>query len=94
MPEVETRPATDITDTSAQLHGRVVDKGGSFIVEKRLEWGTQFSWDGFTSAVIGGDFDFYYDLRNLRPGTTYRFRAWARNQAGWGIRQPATFTTT
>ncbi|MCL0095781.1 SpoIID/LytB domain-containing protein, partial [Dehalococcoidia bacterium] len=93
VPTVETRPATSITETSAVLNARIVDDGGGPILERRFEWGVAPHWDYWTADVdVSGDF-FSYRLTGLTPGTTYNFRAWARNAAGWTMANTLTFTT-
>ena len=95
IPTVETRPATSISQTAAFINGRIVNNGGSAILERRFDWGTTSSCaDGWTANVgVSGDYFAYY-LTGLNPGTTYYFRAWAKNSAGWGQGSVLSFTTS
>jgi len=95
IPTVETRPASSISQTAAFLNGRVVNDGGSTILERRFDWGTTSSCaDGWTASVgVSGDYFAFY-LTGLNPGTTYYFRAWAKNSAGWGHGSVLSFTTS
>ncbi|GEM_PF-5583217 len=93
-PTVETRSAVDIAETVATINGRVISDGGSSIVERRFDWGTTSSCaDGWTASVSVLGSDFSYRLSGLNPGTTYYFRAWAKNSAGWGQGSVLSFTT-
>ena len=101
-PTVETRPATLIVQTAAMLNGRIVDDGGSSIIERRFDWGTTPSGDGWTDwtrdVSVSGDY-FWYNLTSLNPGTTYYFQPWATNRdpadpSGWGQGSILSFTTT
>jgi N-acetyl-anhydromuramyl-L-alanine amidase AmpD len=94
VPTVTTQPATLVTTTSARIWGRITSDGGAPILERRLEWGLLGTWSNFTSSVTVSGNDFYYDLTGLSPNTTYQFRAWARNSAGWGSSGAAYFTTS
>ncbi|MCD6169583.1 MAG: hypothetical protein J7J76_03395, partial [Candidatus Latescibacteria bacterium] len=74
---------------------RVVNDGGSSIIERRFDWGTTPSCsDGWTANVsVSGNYFSYY-LGSLNPGTTYYFRAWAKNSAGWSHGRVLSFQTT
>jgi len=93
-PTVETRRATSISKTGAILNGRIVNDGGSSIIERRLDWGTTPDCsDGWTANVsVSGNYFSYY-LTDLNPGKTYYFRAWAKNSAGWSWGAVLSFTT-
>lgn len=94
IPTVETRPATSVSETAAFINGRVISDGGLSIVERRFDWGTTSSCaDGWTANVgVSGDYFSYY-LTGLNSGTTYYFRAWAKNSVGWGQGSVLSFTT-
>ncbi|MDD3493832.1 MAG: PKD domain-containing protein, partial [Candidatus Thermoplasmatota archaeon] len=84
VPTVETRAATDVTTTAATIHGAVTNDGGASIVERRFDWGTTASCsDGWTDQVTVSGNSFSFRLTGLQAGTTYYFRAWAKNSAGW-----------
>jgi N-acetylmuramoyl-L-alanine amidase/FlaG/FlaF family flagellin (archaellin) len=92
-PTVATQPATLVTSSSARILGRVMSDGGASILERRLEWGISPNWTDFSSSVTVSGNDFYYNLSGLSPNTTYQYRAWARNSAGWANSSAASFTT-
>jgi len=94
LPTVETRPATSVLSFGALLNGRIVDDGGSAIIERRFDWGTTASCsDGWTADVsVSGDY-FSYFLAGLKPDTTYYFRAWAKNATGWSHAGVLSFRT-
>lgn len=93
-PTVETTSATNISETAATINGLIIDDGGEAIDERRFDWGTTSSCsDGWTSDVtVNGD-SFSYQLTGLQPDTTYYFRAWAHNSAGWGNGDVLSFIT-
>ena len=95
VPTVETRSASSVSQTAAFINGRIVNSGGATILERRFDWGTTSSCaDGWTASVgVSGDYFSYY-LTGLNPGTTYHFRAWAKNSAGWGHGNVLSFTTS
>jgi hypothetical protein len=91
---VETRPATNVTATTATLNARIVSTGGAAILERRFDWGIgPGGWTDWTANVVVSGNDFSFNLTGLSPNTTYGFRAWARNSAGWGHGTILTFNT-
>lgn len=94
LPTVETRVATNITETSAILQGAIINDGGASIIERRFEWGTTPACSGgSTNQVTVSGNTFSFRLTGLQPGTTYYFRARARNSAGWGQGADLSFRT-
>ncbi len=98
-PSVETRNATGVSSTEATINASITNDGGLPILERRFDWGTTpngSGWKDWTNnvTVSGNGKDFYYRLTNLTPGTTYYFRAWAKNAAGWSYGNILSFTTT
>jgi len=93
-PTVETRDATpDVIATAATINGVIINNGCADIDERAFDWGTTPSCsDGWTSDVIVNGNSFSYLLTGLEPGTTYYFRAWAHNSAGWGQGSVLSFT--
>jgi len=96
-PSVETRNATGVSSTEATINGSITNDGGLPILERRFDWGTTpdgSGWKDWTNNVtVSGKKDFYYRLTNLKPGTTYYFRAWAKNAAGWSYGSILSFGT-
>lgn len=83
--EVRTDRATNIEDISASLRG-FVDTNDDREVYIWFEWGTSSSrlnnqTPPFFVGRTSGD-NFEYMLQNLRPDTTYYFRAVAENEDG------------
>ena len=92
-PSVSTLTATSVGSNSATIRGQITNNGGGSITERRFEWGLGSSFTEVEFNVPGGT-TFSSTLTGLQPETTYRFRAWAQNSAGWGIGVIRTFTTT
>ena len=96
IPSVSTQSASDISTTSATLNGSVDAINDSEIVERGFEWGTEpgnypNSW---TEAGSFGAGSFSHQITGLSPGTTYYFRAKAKNNLGkWGYGDEVSFTT-
>lgn len=96
-PTVVTYNATNITNTTAVLNGRVTDQGGSYVSLRGFCWSTSSNPTlenclGQTS-VGNGTGDFSYNLSGLSTGTTYYVRAWAKNSAGTAYGQTRSFQT-
>ena len=93
-PTVQTRGATSVGSTSVVFNGRVTSTGGGTITERRFDWGTNSgALSSWTNAVSVNGNDFSYRLSGLAPSTTYYFRAWAKNSAGWGNGSVISVTT-
>ena len=79
-----TLPATDITATSAVLHGQVDPNGYS--TTAWFQWGTTTSYGNTTAATDAGschcNYFFIASLTGLTPGTTYHYLAAAGNIYG------------
>jgi len=94
-PTVETRDASSIMTTAAFINGRILDDGGSTIIERRFDWGTTPTCeDDWTADVTVVGNNFFYFLTGLTPSTTYYFRAGAKNSAGWSQGNVLSFTTS
>ena len=98
IPTVVTRPAGNVTNTSADLIGYITDNGGRAI--------TLFGWELENVDVLAQptmykkeltSYSLYTDYsgtpKNLEPGTHYRYRAWAQNSLGMGFGEWQSFTT-
>ncbi len=104
LPTVETLALQNITTTTAVLRGKIQADGGGAISDRRFDWGTGTPLSQFVlqdKVSVSGN-EFTTTLTGLQPGTTYFYRAWARNNsaqtanglpAGWGIGQILSFTT-
>lgn len=88
VPTVATSSATNVTSNSAVLNGTITSDGGSTILERRFDWGTSYT----PNVTVSGT-NFSYLLTGLSANTTYQYRAWARNSAGWSVPVPQSFTT-
>ncbi|MCL0088763.1 hypothetical protein M1O54_00110 [Dehalococcoidia bacterium] len=94
VPTVETLEVTDITHVSAVASGKILSTGGEDCEEYGFEWGVSPNLtDSMTGIGAWKELTFSEVLRDLLPGTTYVFRAKARNSAGWGFGPLLSFTT-
>ena len=90
LPIVNTGEATNITTKEADLNGSVVDMGGlSGILEVGILYSSSFFEGEGANGVIKlisqagtGYADFSSQATNLKPGTKYRFKAFARTAEG------------
>ncbi len=79
---VETLSVGTLTETSATLCGRLTNGGGYSEVGFSF-WQTDIYLQEqnptvFTAGNITGSNPFYYDAANLRSGTSYSYKAWAK----------------
>lgn len=94
-PTVTTQAATDVKQTAARVHARVVANG--LPTELRFEYGTTTDYGEVIKAATvpaNGEADAEKDLTGLTPGTLYHYRARASNEAGDGVGEEMTFTTS
>lgn len=97
VPQVVTGGFTAITEASATGSGEIEDDGGAPVLER----GFVFSNTGTPELGAATSFPapvddlevFSVTLSQLNPGTTYRARAYARNEAGTGYGDEVVFTT-
>ena len=82
VPTVATLSATDVSATSAVLHGRISSTGNSEITARGFNFGT--SSDNLTETLTSTDNtdEFSYTVSDLEAGRTYFFRAFATNSDG------------
>jgi hypothetical protein len=90
-PEVELLPSDGVTETEAQLHGRVNPDGAATHYRFEYVSARQFAESGFAGALVGGEGALPAEtiasavsasLAGLAPGTPYRFRLLAENGQG------------
>jgi CSLREA domain-containing protein len=89
-PVVAAGDASDITQTTATLHGAVTPNAGS--ATYRFEYGTTTGY-GSSTPDTGGAGAVAAAIAGLAPGTTYHFRIVATTAFGTAQSGDATFTT-
>ena len=86
MPEVSTGSATDVTESTAQLNGRVDYNGGADITTKGFYYSTDANvllQGNGTRTYSGAEGDtIICTLEGLSMGTTYYYCAYAENERG------------
>jgi hypothetical protein len=93
VPTVTTLAAASVFGYSARIRARIESDGGAPILERRFDWGSGLPLTLWTNAVIVSSTNFYFDLTNLVAGTTYFYRAWARNSVDWASNGIVSFVT-
>lgn len=95
VPTVETIPATQITDQSALVGGKVSDDGTGHIHEFGVVYSTLENPTITDNKIVGSDGMglFVNTLADLQPHTTYYIRAYAINEHGVGYGTQESFTT-
>jgi hypothetical protein len=94
-PEVKTVDVTNLTPTSALLHGEIVSDGGEACDFRFSYWETgeiqhyTTAWD--YGGMTGDSFSMF--IADLSPATTYSFEANTRNSEGYVSGDELTFTT-
>ncbi len=92
-PEVETGRATNITETTTTLNGKLEDLGDTGSIAVSFEWGTDIEYGNETMLqpmITPGTFS--YVLENLASSTIYHFRAKAMGN-GYDYGEDMTFIT-
>lgn len=93
-PTVETKPATSINSSWAQLNGTIKSNAGD--TWYYFEWGTNANYGSKTPEYRGYWTEAHpipNSVYNLNSNTTYHFRLVARNSAGTSYGNDLTFTT-
>jgi len=93
--EVQTKPATYISNGQATLNGYLTGPGAYSTSYVWFQWGTSTSYENQSNQQpISNTDSFSQNLAGLSPNTIYHFRAVARN-AGGGLvyGQDMTFTS-
>ncbi len=93
LPDV---PVTDITTTSAKLHGYTDINGGEDPSETGFTYGIASEIYNATIASNGIDENNYFirTITNLTCNTTYYFKAYGTNSGGTGYSSESSFTTS
>jgi len=92
-PIVTTSPATGIGQVSATLNGFLDDDGG-VVTDCWFEWGLDTTYGTETTPEYKSSGEsFAFELHDLVPGTTYHFRAVARNCFGVSYGADEEFST-
>ncbi len=96
LPTVTTLDAQDVSVYTATLEGEVVDDGGNSVSNRGFYFGIHPEPDeNDTRLYLGsGAGVMETEIENLRPETTYYFRAYARNVEGEALGDVKSFTTT
>lgn len=85
---------TQVSGTEAILVGEITDTGGDSNLEAWFQYGLTSSYGSETSHTsMSGAGLFCATITGLQPGTTYHYRAVARNSAGTSYGSDKTFTT-
>lgn len=98
VPTVTTRPATDITESTATLHGTYTN-GGGLLSAYTFQYGTTTDYGNDTGirkiGATAGDesFDVKFTLTGLKPNTTYHYRLYMSTSNGIYEGNDRTFTT-
>lgn len=96
LPTVETLQVSDITETTAVLHGSIVSKGIPDYTERGFVYSSTFTNPAIESdekiQVSGwGIGDYSANLSGLETGTTYHVRAYAINSEGVAYGEAVSF---
>lgn len=95
LPEVTTKPVTEITKTSAVTGGTISYNGGGIITERGLVWSTSANPTTASNKITASEseVDWVTNLSSLTLNTTYHVRAYATNSAGTAYGDDVAFTT-
>ncbi len=92
-PAVTNSAATNVHLTSATLNGTVTGNGNGEIIECGFYWGTTESPSNKIASLPGSTLS--ATVNGLNSGTTYYYKAYARNSAGETVASACqSFTTT
>jgi hypothetical protein len=92
---VLTTNATNITNTSADINGKVTYNGGSTVTTQGICWGINENPTiaGNKISIGTGSESFTIKIAGLTPGTTYYVKAYATSSAGTGYGDQKSFQT-
>ena len=92
--EKPTVPPSSITINSASLNSSIVSNNNSDVTETGFCWSSTKNEPTLADDHAKADANFSLKLSDLKFGTTYYVRAYAKNSVGTGYSQITTFTTT
>lgn len=94
-PVALTKTTTDITQTSARLHGEVIWEGLNPVTERGICWGlTSKPTVSNNQLILGSGLgSFSYPISGLTPNTTYYVRAYAKAIGYYYYGGDSSFTT-
>jgi uncharacterized protein (TIGR02145 family) len=97
LPSVSTKDVVEITSTTAQCGGIIIDDGGTAIISKGVVWSaleepTIENHNGITAEGVGFN-SFDSDITGLFPNTLYFIRAYAINSIGVAYGTQMQFST-
>ena len=92
---VKTTAITNITSTSANLSGNVLDTGATAVTERGVVYATTVNpTTANTKVIVGSGLGaFSQNVTGLLPSTTYHVRAYAINSVGTSYGADSVFTT-
>lgn len=95
VPTVETTEVTNIKSKMATGGGKVTSSGGFAVTKRGVCWGTsQYPTVTNDHTEDGtGAGEFFSNIGNLQPNTTYYVRAYAENEKGVAYGNQVTFRT-
>lgn len=95
MPFVITDPATDVTDSSATINGRVTDLGDAEAVDLRLEYREvdSDSWSATEDQQVTAETSCSETVENLAGETEYEYRVVASSDVGTETGETRSFVT-
>lgn len=95
VPTVETAEVTNIKSKMATGGGKVTSSGGFAVTKRGVCWGTSqyptITNDHTEDGTGAGEF--FSNIGNLQPNTTYYVRAYAENEKGVAYGNQVTFRT-
>lgn len=93
-PTITTQSASDITETSAILNAHIESDGGSAITEYGFYYGDNASsLTKHSMPIEANKNQLKLTLTSLKGGTTYYFKAYAKNEKGESCGEVKNFTT-
>jgi len=95
LPNVQTLQATEMTNKSVVLKGKVIDENNSAVLKRGFCWSENPN-AGLNDSVTNSNFgpgEFSEQLLGLKPSMTYYYKAFAANNNGTSFGDELSFTT-